>query len=998
MGKIGSVCVIGGGIAGMQASLDLADSGFKVYLIESSPSIGGKMSQLDKTFPTMDCSICIQSPKMVEVGRHPNIELLTYSELTSVSGSEGNFHLDVLKKSRYVDLEKCTGCGECTKVCLLKNKILNEFDVETSKRGAIYVPFPQAVPLKALIDSNRCIYLTKGKCGNGPACVGVCDAQAINFEEKDEVMKIDVGAIILSPGYDLFNNISKRYLPDHPDVVTSLQFERLVCASGPMKGHLVRPSNGEKPKRIGFIQCVGSRCEENEPCSSVCCVYATKEAIIVKEHEPDVEIYIFYIDIRAFGKGFEEFVVRAEEEYGINYIKSSVSEITEKEGRLTVRFEDTKESGIEEMDLDIVVLSNGLVPSKSTEKLADICGVELNDYGYFKTSLSKPMETNVSGIYVCGAAGGPIDIPDSVAQSSGAAVKASSLLHKERNKLVVEEEYPPEIKIEGEPRVGVFVCHCGINIGGVVNVPEVVEYAKTLPNVVYTNENLYTCSQETNEIIKNAIKEQNLNRVVVAACTPRTHEPLFQNTCAEAGLNPYLFDFANIRDQCSWVHMNDPQNATEKAKDLVRMSVAKARLLSPLERQKVPITQKALVIGGGISGITAALDIANQEIPVYLVEKEKELGGFLRSVKRLHNGEKSSDLLNDLVKKVKENGFIEVFTGSEVKNVEGYVGNFKADIISGDDGSKTEIDFGASVIAIGGDELKPDEYEYGKDKNVVTQLEFEKILEDGIDAKNIVMIQCVGSRNDERPYCSRVCCTEAVKNALRIKDQNSDSNVFVLHRDIRTYGVLETMYKEALYQGVVFVRFEKKDPPSFENGVISVHDSLLNKKIQIEPDLVVLSTASVSKENGKEIGGMFKVPLDKNGFFFEAHVKLRPVDFATDGVFLCGAAHFPKLIEECIAQASGAASRACRVLSRKDVETEGIVSTVDENRCVGCGVCEEVCPYGAISVKDNVAEVTAVLCKGCGCCGSSCIRRAITMQHFSDEQLISQARAAMEVM
>lgn len=997
MGKIGAVCVVGGGIAGMQASLDLADSGFKVYLIESSPSIGGKMSQLDKTFPTMDCSICIQSPKMVEVGRHQNIELLTFSELKSVSGSEGNFHLEILKKSRFVDLEKCTGCGECTKVCLLKNKILNEFDVGTSKRGAIYVPFPQAVPLKALIDKNRCIYLTKGKCKDSPVCADVCDADAIKFDQEDENITIDVGSIILSPGYGLFENISKRYLPEHPDVVTSLQFERLVCASGPMKGHLVRPSNGKKPKKIGFIQCVGSRCEENEPCSSVCCVYATKEAIIVKEHEPDVEIYIFYIDIRAFGKGFEEFVVRAEKEYGINFLKSSVSEIVENNGNLFVRYENTKEGQIEEMNLDIVVLSNGLVPSKSTKELAEICGIKLNEYGYFKTSLEKPMETNVPGIYVCGAAGGPIDIPDSVAQSSGAAAKASCLLHSERNKLVCEAEYPPEIEIGGEPKIGVFVCHCGINIGGIVNVPKVVEYAKTLPNVVYTNENLYTCSQETNEIIKNAIKEHNLNRVVVAACTPRTHEPLFQNTCAQAGLNPYLFDFANIRDQCSWVHMNEPEKATEKAKDLVRMAVSKARLLTPLKKSKVQVTQKALVIGGGVSGMTAALDIANQGLQVYLVEKEKELGGFLKDITKMHDGKKSSDLLGDLVKNISENEYIDVFTGSKVKNVEGYVGNFKADIISGEDNGKTEIDFGACVIAIGGDELKPDGYGYKKNKNVFTQLEFEKVLEDGFDAKNIVMIQCVGSRNEERPYCSRVCCTEAVKNALRIKKEKSDANVFILHRDMRTYGVLETMYKNAMDQGVIFIRYEKEDPPSFENGVVSVIDSLLGKKIQIKPDILVLSTAMVSKENGKEIGGMFKVPLDRNGFFFEAHVKLRPIDFATDGVFLCGAAHFPKLIEECIAQASGAASRACRVLSRKDVKTEGIVSAVDEKKCVGCGVCEEVCPYGAISVKENIAEVTAVLCKGCGCCGSSCIRRAITMYHFSDEQLMSQARAALEV-
>lgn len=998
--KIGAIAVVGGGIAGIQASLDLADFGFKVYLIDSAPSIGGKMSQLDKTFPTMDCSICIQAPKMVEVERHPNIELFTFSELVAISGSKGSFNLEILKKARFIDEEKCTGCGLCVDACLLRGRIPNEFNEGTDKRGAIYIPFSQAVPLKALIDKEKCIYIKKGKCGKFPACKNACPADAIDFKQKDKKITINAGSIILAQGYNIFNDIPKRYKPFHPDVVTSLQFERLICASGPMEGHLVKPSDGKEPKRIGFIQCVGSRCKENELCSSVCCVYATKEAIIVKEHNPEAEIYIFYIDLRAFGKGFEEFVVRARDEYGINYIKTRVSEVIEEEGKLFVQYEG--EDSIARVELDMIVLSVGLMPSKSTKELSEICSISYDEYGFFKTEMDRPVETDIPGIYVCGCSEGPMDIPDSVCQASGAACKAEALLAEVRNSLTVKKEYPPEKEISGDLRIGVFICECGINIGGVVDVPKVAEYTKTLSNVAFVNVNKYTCSKEGNEIIKNAIREYNLNRVVVASCTPRTHEPLFQNTCREASLNPYLFEFVNIRDQCSWVHAREPERATNKACDLVRMGVAKARLLNPLRTQKVPVIQRALVIGGGISGMTAALDIASQGFFVYLVEKESELGGILKHLWKLHNGKRNSDILNELIKMVESNERIAVYKEAEIQEVEGYVGNFKAKI-------KTpvaieEIEFGAVIIAVGGKELKPEGYyEYGKKENVVTQMEFEKMLEKGeLNQSCIVMIQCVGSRNDERQYCSRICCTEACKNAITAKEK-SNAEVFVLYRDMRTYGYSEILYKKAREKGVLFIRYTEEKSPRFENGVLSVFDSLLGEEIEIKPDLVVLSCPIIANERNEKFSKMFKVPLDANGFFLEAHVKLYPMDFATDGVFLCGAAHSPRLIDECISQASGAVSRACRILSAKEgVETEAIISLVDEEKCVGCGICESVCPYGAIEVVEKEKEgrkanVTVVKCKGCGTCGSSCIKEAITMQHFSNEQLVSQEKAALEI-
>lgn len=997
IGKIGAVAVVGGGIAGIQATLDLVELGFKVYLIESGPSIGGRMAQLDKTFPTLDCSMCILSPKLVEVARHPNVELLSFSELISVSGSAGNFHLEVVKKTRYVDEEKCTGCGECAKHCPVE--IIDDFNAGTCGTKNIYIPFPQASPLLAVRSSETCIH-----CG---VCQLVCEAEAIDFNLKEEVITIDVGSIILAPGFEPFDpSVLKRYKLDNPDVVTSLQFERLECASGPLEGHLIRPSDGKKPKKIGFIQCVGSRDTSGLGgticCSSVCCVYATKEAIVVKEHIPDVEIYIFVMDLRAFGKGFEEFITRAEKEYKINYIRSRVPEIIEEEGKLAVKYEDVRTNKIKQIDLDFIVLSVGLLPSKSVKKLSETCGVALDDYGYFHKTIQHPIETNVPGIYVCGAAGGPIDIPDSVAQASGAAVKASGLLASERGTLVAKEEYPAEKEIGEEIRIGAFICDCGINIGGIVNVPEVVEYTKALPNVVFVDRNKYTCSKEGNEIIKKAIKEQDLNRVVVASCTPRTHEPLFQNTCREAGLNPFLFEMANIRDQCSWVHMNEPEKATKKACDLVRGVISKSRFLTPLAKQKVPVIQKALVLGGGVSGMTAALDIAYQGIPVYLVEREKELGGFLRKITTLQDGTKASDILDAITKKIQKNGLLQVFTGAELRSVEGYVGNFKGEI--GGDGFSREIEFGAAIIATGAQDFKPDGmYDYGKRKNVVTQLELEKILSDSMpgDLKSVVMLQCVGARNEERPYCSRICCIEAVKNALTIKERSPSTEVFVLYRDLRTYGVWEDLYRKARESGVLFIRYEEEKLPIFEDGIITVYDSLLNDEIQIKPDYLVLSTPMVANEGNERINRMFKVPLDENRFFLEAHVKLRPLDFATSGVFLCGTAHAPKLIDESIVQASGAASRACTILSRKEIETEGIVAIVDEEMCIGCGTCVAICPYKAMEFSEErraypssnfqmVVKNINIACKGCGTCAAECPAGAINLGHYEDDQILAQ--------
>ena len=849
-------------------------------------------------------------------------------------------------------------------------------------------------------EASRCVNC--GPCSLCGNCKRVCLADAINFNDKDEIVELEVGSVILAPGLETFDPSRTPQLGFGrvKNVVTSLQFERIMSASGPTSGHIVRASDGKEPVRIAFAQCVGSRDEKvgNKHCSSVCCMYALKQAIIAKEHQPNIKPTIFYIDIRAYGKEYEDYYIRAKN-LGIEFVRSKIASISElPNGDAEVKFDS--ETGPVDRAFDMAVLSVGFNRCKATDDLARMFDLQLDEHGFVPGDLLCSMETSREGIFACGTFTGPKDIPDTVSQASGAAALAGSVIASRRGELEVKKEYPPERDVTFErPRIGVFICNCGANIGGVVDVPSVVEYAKTLPYVEYVEGNLYTCSQDTQKKIVSIVKEKDLNRVVVAACTPRTHEPLFRNTCREAGLNQYLFEMANIRDQCSWVHMNEEEAATEKAKDLVRMSVSKAKLLQPLPKQLFQVTKKALVIGGGITGIASAIQLSRQGFESVLVERSGKLGGHLAETRYLMDGVSPKGYLDRMIHEVENDPRITVLKNASIKDVKGFVGNFETTIDAA--GQERSEKHGVIIVATGGKEYAPSEYDYGKDVRIATQSQLEEMIASGkLSAKSVVMIQCVGARCQERTYCSRICCSQAAKNAVEIKKRHPECEVYVLHKDIRTYGTHEMDYRKAQELGVRFIRFRETEPPHVERSPegldVHVEDADLgDAKLSLPADLLVLTVPVVPNIDSLELAKQLKVPLSKDRFFLEAHMKLRPVDFATEGIFIAGTAHWPKFAKECVDQAYAAVSRASTILSKSMIEGEGIVSTVNACKCTGCGLCVDVCPFGAIDVSTGDAVVNEALCKGCGGCVVTCPSGAIQQKNLKDEQIIEMIKSAV---
>jgi heterodisulfide reductase subunit A len=946
---------------------------------------------------------------MAEAGRHPNIRVLANTDIESVEGEAGNFTVTVTRRPRYVNEELCVGCKTCTSYC--PQTLPSSFDENLSAAKAIDILCTQAIPAVASVNREACLYF-QNKC---TICIGVCQAKAIDFSQKRKKGVMHVGAIIVSPGYEIFDaKLAGAYGYGRlKNVMNSLEFERLLNASGPYQGEILRRSDGKTPSKIAWLQCVGSRDARfgHSYCSGICCTYAIKQMILVKHHYPSAELTIFHNDIRSFGKGFEDFHNRAKQLPGTRFIRRRISSIKEnKQNNNLIVTYAAEGHRIEEEEFDMAVLSVGMSPSKNNKLLSQIMGLKLNGHGFCQTDAFSPSEIlSRPGIFAAATFTGPMDIPDSISSASGAGACAAELLATRRGTLTQARTYPKERSVEGEaPRIGVFVCHCGTNIAGVADVASLVAYARTLKDVVHCEDQVVSCASDSLRKITQAIKEHRLNRVVVSACTPKDHEEAFRESLREAGLNPYLVDMANVREQCTWVHYGSKVEATQKAREIIAMSVARARNLSPIEDLRLSVNKKGLVLGGGLAGMKAALSLARQGFKVFLAEKNEQLGGQLTKLHYTLEGMQIAPFLGRLISEVENEKDIEIFRGYELKSCTGYVGSFKSTLtrVGSNDAAPVELEHGIIIVATGGELLKPTEYKYGESKKIVTQQELEEMIASKTlpgDLKQIAIIQCVESRNQQRPYCSRICCGQALKNALKIKELNESTEVVIFYRDIRSYGFREDYYLQAREKGILFIQYEPERKPEivFEKGNLSLsfYDSTLEMEGELNPDLLVLSSP-VIPEGSQELAQLLRLSLNGDGFFMEAHMKLRPLDVATDGIFLCGMAHYPKYIPETIDQANGAALRAATILSQDLIIASGAVCEVNEDECISCGACISVCKYGAVEFYETAhgkkARVIPVLCKGDGLCNSKCPTGAVSLRHFIDEGITAQIDSAFQ--
>jgi heterodisulfide reductase subunit A len=1010
-GDKSSALVIGAGIAGMQSALLLAEMGTKVFLLEQGPAIGGYFPLLDKTFPTNSCGVCFMSPTppafcpIYECHLHDNIELLPYSEVIKVEGKNGDFSVSIVRKPRFVDPKRCTLCEACIKVCPVE--VEREFGGGLEKRKAIYLPYPQAIPHSLVIDPKTCT-----RCGE---CVKVCSPGAIDLDMKEEKGKIEVGAILLGFGFEPF--IAQRKgeygFGRYENVMTSIQFERLLSTSSPTQGLPIRVSDGKKMEKIAFIQCVGSRdpsCGQNH-CSTICCMYATKQAMIAKDRSPGLGVTFFYMDIRPMGKDYERYYERAKKDYGIEYIRSAISSIKELQQSKNLLITYVKEDGtFEEREFDGVILSVGFTPPQTIKDLAQSIGLQLNQQGFCQTDEFNPAQTTVNGIFVGGAFRGPRDIPETVVEGSSAAASAASFLTP--NRLTQPpKEYPMEGALGEEiPKIGIFLCHCGEELEKNLSFFDLILGIKLLREVVHVEEVGLACLPEDLELIKKRIGEHGLNRIVIAGCSHREIRGAMEEMAKGMGFNPYLIEYANIREQCAFVHFDYPKLATEKAMALIRMAVERARRSQPIRIGKQKINKKGLVVGGGLAGMTASLQLAQQGYEVDLIEKEKELGGNLRESFYTLRGSNPQDFLNKLIQQVKNNGSIHLYTEAEILGFEKKNGHYRTKIRYQNVGDPTLreekiLDHGALILATGGKEIVPKEYLYGEDSRVITQRQLEKRIHSNDESlkglHSIVMIQCVGSRDEEHPYCSRICCGHAVKNALKLKEKDPYINIYVLYRDVRTYGFYETYYHEAREKGVIFIRYDLENKPkvSLQGGnlQVSIFDPAMNHSITLPADGIVLSTG-IEPYDHRELARIFDVDLNPDGFFMEANPKSAPLDSVDRGKFFCGLCHSPNFIEDSISQGNAAAARASALLSKEAIEEKAYLAYVIKRLCCGCGLCVTVCPYGArvLNEEEVKAEVIGSLCQGCGSCVIACRNGASQQLNFEKELNLAALDAVID--
>jgi heterodisulfide reductase subunit A len=991
------VLVVGAGLGGIRTALDLAEAEKDVVLVDRANNIGGLMTQLDRTFPTNNCDLCTLAPNLSESNRQEHISLMAMTEVRGVRGEKGNFTVSLATRPRYINLDKCTGCGECLKQfphCVT-------FTPGLDHRAPTCMRYPQATPYAYAIDLS--------KCDDVAALVQCCPAGAINPDELGSTGDIACSSIVLSPGASLFDPSGLDYLgySDNPDVVTSLEYERILSASGPTQGRLLCPSSGKQPKKVAWIQCIGSRGLQKGAapyCSGACCMFALKEAMVTKERfQEDIETTIFYMDMRTFGKDYERYYQRAKNEFGVRFIHSRPHSVLRAPGaeRMELGYTTDDSSRLLTEEFDMVVLSTGFRIGDEVRELASVFDLEINDSNFPVNPGLNQVETSRPGIYVAGTFQGPKDIPETMVQASAAACMAGKDVTVPEIERDREPALPPEKNVVGEePRVGVFICDCGENIGGVIDVTTLVERVSKLAEVAVAEGVGHGCSRESMAHIRRTIEEQNINRVVIGGCSPRTHESKFQDLIRKAGLNKYLLEFANIRDQVTWVHSHQPVRAIDKAEELLKMAVGAVRKSHPLAEHSLPINKNVLVVGGGVAGMTSALEIADQGFKVYLVEQGARLGGIAAQLHRTLEGDDIKSFVNDLIERTRAHELIEVITGGIIVDHTGMPGMFTTGMQVGRQMFYRRIEHGVTILATGAVPNRPDLFGLGKSEKVVTQLELQNFIHEGPERvqawDNVVMIQCVGSRTEENPNCSRICCQNAVKNALHILEVNPEARIFVLYRDMRTYGFQEEYFQKAREKGVIFVRYHQDEPPRVEISddqvAVTYHDIILGRRIQVNADCVGLSTGLVAPDDSsEELAMIFKLPRTDDGYFLEDHVKLRPVDLPTPGFFVAGTAHAPKTIGESLTQARAVASRAMTILVREAINLGAVTAKVDSTRCASCLICVRACPFDVPFINaDGYSEIDPARCHGCGMCAAECPAKAIELLQFEDDQVLAK--------